>query len=80
MTRHTRYSSVHLFSHCAVSRFMAQGVSHHASTRAWRGVRGFVSQNIRTARKYSGVRFNESFNWSQRTERGEEVEGNTEDS
>ena len=56
-------------SHCAVSRFMAQGVSHHASTRAWRGVRGFVSQNILAARKYSGLRFNESFNWIQRTER-----------
>ena len=48
---------------------MAQGVSHHASTRAWRGVRGFVSQNILAARKYSGLRFNESFNWIQRTER-----------
>ena len=58
-----------IFSHCAVSRFMAQGVSHHASTRAWRGVRGFVSQNILAARKYSGLRFNESFNWIQRTER-----------
>ena len=64
---------------------MAQGVSHHASTRAWRGVRGFVSQNIRTARKYSGVRFNESFNWRLEPADGErrvevEVEGNTEDS